>query len=71
MERVKTVPIRFYHGSTDVITPVDNSRELEAALRAVGANARYEEIAGAGHGIRDQVYTHENFLWLLQQKRPD
>jgi predicted peptidase len=69
MERLKHVPIRFFHGDKDTITPTANSRELDAALKAVGANAQYSEIAGVGHEIRKRVYTRENFAWLLQQRR--
>ena len=71
VERVKDLPIRFFHGDQDVITPTQNSRELDQALRATGAVARYTEIPGGGHNIRDQVYTPENFAWLLQQRRAD
>jgi predicted peptidase len=69
MERVKDLPIRFYHGDQDVITPTANSRELDQALRAIGAVARYTEIPGGGHDIREHGYTRENFVWLLQQRR--
>lgn len=69
MERVKNLPIRFYHGDQDVITPTENSRELDKALRAIGAVARYTEIPGGGHDIRDHGYTRENFAWLLQQRK--
>ncbi len=71
MARVARLPIRFYHGSTDKVTPVANSRELAARLQELGALARYEELPGAGHDIRDLVYTRKNFSWLLQQKRPN
>jgi predicted peptidase len=70
MARVTQVPIRFYHGSADPITPVANSRELAARLRELGALARYEEFPGASHDIRERVYTRENFAWLLHQTRP-
>ncbi len=69
MDRVRKLPIRFFHGSADTTTPVANSRELAASLRKVGALARYKELRGAGHDIRAQVYTRENFEWLLQQRR--
>jgi predicted peptidase len=69
MDRVKDVPIRFFHGDKDTITPTANSRELDAALRAVGAHAQYFEIPGIGHEIRKAVYTRENFAWLLEQRR--
>lgn len=69
MDRVTKLPIRFFHGSADTTTPVANSRELAASLHKLGAIARYEELPGAGHDIRAQVYTHENFAWLLKQRR--
>lgn len=69
MERVKDLPIKFFHGSEDTITPVANSRDLAAALKAVGAKAQYQEIEGAGHNIRSVVYGRELFAWLLQQKK--
>ena len=69
MERVSNLPIRFYHGDRDGITPTENSRELDAALRALGAMARYTEIPGADHDIRRHVCTRENFAWMLQQHR--
>jgi len=71
MDRVTKIPIRFYHGSDDTTTPVDNSRELAASLRELGALARYEELRGAGHDIREQVYTRENFAWLLGKRKSD
>jgi predicted peptidase len=71
MARLKEKPIRFYHGDKDTITPVANSRELDAVLRAMGAKARYTEIPGKGHDIRKYVYNRENFVWLLQQRLAD
>lgn len=71
MNRVTKLPVRFYHGSKDVITPVANSRELAASLRALRARARYMELRGAGHDIRDAVYTRGNLAWLLQQRKTD
>ena len=70
MVRVKDLPIRFFHGSDDSITPTANSRELAAALKELGALARYEEIPGAGHNIRHRVYNRENLGWLLQHSNP-
>jgi predicted peptidase len=69
MARVRNIPIRFFHGDRDSVTPTGNSRELDAALRALGAMARYTELQGVGHDIRRHVCTRENFAWLLQQRR--
>lgn len=71
MNRVAKLPIRFFHGSEDPITPVANSRELAASLRNARAIARYTELPGASHDIRAQVYTPANLTWLLQQKKED
>jgi predicted peptidase len=70
MERVKSIPVRFFHGDRDGITPTANSRELDQVLRGLNAQAQYFEVSG-GHDIRSLVYTRENFAWLLQQRRPN
>ncbi|MBC8082455.1 MAG: hypothetical protein H7Z21_04530 [Hymenobacter sp.] len=47
------------------------SRQLVAALKAVGHPAKYTEYATEGHFIADKVYTDPAFWqWLLAQKLP-
>jgi len=42
-------PFLLIHGSSDLIVPVEQSRDMRDALRGAGAEARLLEIAGAGH----------------------
>ncbi|WP_376794492.1 prolyl oligopeptidase family serine peptidase [Thermogemmatispora sp.] len=75
--RIKELPIWAFHGSADPVVPVSGSREMIAALRAVGGHPRYTEFAGAGHGVWGYVYSLENsplrvsdfFPWLFAQHR--
>lgn len=49
-------PVWIFHGATDDVVPVTESRSMFAALRQSGGRARYSEFAGAGHDIWDRVY---------------
>jgi predicted peptidase len=52
------MPIWAFHGSEDQTIPVQASRDLVAAVRALGnTEVRYTEYAGAGHVIWDEVYS--------------
>lgn len=68
VRRVGMMPIRFFHGSEDIITPVENSRALHQSLSRGPNNATYQELDGAAHDIRDLVYSRELFLWMLAQR---
>ena len=65
----KQMPIRFFHGDKDTITPVANSREINKSITQHNKNAHYTEIKDAGHNIRDRVYSTDLFTWLLKQRR--
>ncbi|CAN5799438.1 hypothetical protein BH11MYX3_BH11MYX3_29920 [soil metagenome] len=42
-------PFLFLHGRDDLIVPVEQSRDMQAALAANGVEARLLEVAGGGH----------------------
>jgi predicted peptidase len=43
---------------------------MVAALRALGANVRYTELAGVDHNAWDQAYDDSDMAaWLLDQRR--
>lgn len=44
-------PFLFLHGNSDLVVPVEQSRDMQAALRAVGVDARLLEIANGGHVV--------------------
>ena len=70
-ERVARVPIWIFHGEADTVVPVEQSRQMAAALEAAGAAVRYTEIPGIGHNAWDPAYTSEHLSdWLFAQRRP-
>lgn len=68
--RVSALPVWIFHGDADEIVPVEESRRMAAALKAIGANIQYTEFPGVGHNAADPAYNRADLLpWLLQQRR--
>jgi predicted esterase len=70
---IKDIPIWAFHGSADTIVPVENTRNMIQALRDVGGNPKYTEVAGGGHLIWDPIYQDVSrtlYPWLFSQSRP-
>lgn len=69
--RTRRVAITICHGDADETVPVEQSRRLAAALRAAGADVRYQEYAGASHvGAAVTAYDDATLIaWLLAQHR--
>jgi predicted peptidase len=69
-ERIKGIPIWAFHGDRDEAIPVDETRKMVAALKQVGAEVRYTEFAGVGHGAWDPAYAMPELSeWLFRQRR--
>ena len=69
-ERVSKVPIWIFHGDADGTVPVEESRNMAAALKAVGSALQYTEFPGVGHNAWDPAYAREDlWAWLLRQRR--
>lgn len=70
-QSLRNMPIWLFHGDSDPVIPVDESRRMVAALKAAGApNVRYTEYAGVGHNAWDRAYREaELWTWLFAQKR--
>ena len=69
-QRLRRVPIWLFHGGSDDVVDVHQSRDIDAALRQVGAPVRFSELPGVGHGLQPKVYTNPELLpWLLAQRR--
>jgi poly(3-hydroxybutyrate) depolymerase len=65
---LKNVPIWAFHGSADDIVPTDMTRNMVAALQAVGGNVKYTEVAGGNHFIWPSVYADDSvYSWLFGQ----
>ena len=68
--RLGHVPIWIWHGEMDTAVAVEESREMAAALGAVGAPVRFTELMGIGHNAWDPAYGSEAMAeWLFAQTR--
>ena len=68
--RLKGIPIQVFHGDADRVVPATESRQVVAALRAVGADVQYTELPGVGHNAWDPAYgSVELARWLFAQKK--
>ncbi len=66
---IAPIPCWCFHGAEDATVPVEHSREMIEALRAVGAKPRYTEYPGVGHNSWDRAYdTEELYAWLLSHR---
>jgi predicted peptidase len=62
-------PVWAFHGADDDVIPPTESRRMIAALRAIGNNARYTEVQGAGHDVWDVAYANPDLVrWMLAQR---
>ncbi len=69
-QRVSRLPIWIFHGDADQTVPVEQSRGMASALKALGANVQYTELPGVGHNAWDPAYDRADlFTWLFKQQR--
>jgi predicted peptidase len=63
-------PIWIFHGDSDPVVPVGNSRLMKNALMAAGAKVKYTEYPGVGHNSWDNAFAEPELLkWLFSQKK--
>jgi predicted peptidase len=68
--RVKHLPIWVVHGDADNTVPVDESRGIVAALKALHVPVKYSELPGVGHNSWDEAYRSADVAtWLFAQKK--
>jgi predicted peptidase len=68
-QRLAHIPTWIFHGDADHTVPVEQSRRMAAALRALGAPVQYTELAGVDHNAWDYTYDRADVArWLLQQR---
>lgn len=67
------IPIRTFHGLLDDIVPTEGTREMYAAIKAVGKNKiSFTEFEDGDHAIWDRVYMDKaNVNWLFSQVKPE
>ena len=69
---IKDIPIWIFHGGSDNVVKTKRSRDMAAALEAVGGKVKYTEYKGVGHGSWGRAYTDKEALkWLLGQMKSE
>ena len=69
-QRIRDIPIWIFHGFHDDLIPPEESRKLNAALLAAGANVTYTEFPDANHDAWDPAYGNVKlWQWMLAQKK--
>jgi poly(3-hydroxybutyrate) depolymerase len=64
--KIAALPIWDFHGTLDASVPVQQSRDMIAALQAAGGHPKYTEYPNGGHAIWDQAYTEPELLpWMF------
>lgn len=63
-------PIWIFHGGSDPVVSVSNSRLMYTTLKAAGARVKYTEYPGVGHNSWDNAFAEPELLkWLFEQKK--
>ncbi|MDB4673229.1 prolyl oligopeptidase family serine peptidase [Verrucomicrobiales bacterium] len=69
-EQLKDVAIWVFHGAEDSVVPVTGSREMVAALKAVGAPVKYTEFPGVKHNSWQPCWKEKKLVpWLFAQSK--
>lgn len=64
------LPVWIVHGDADPVVPVSESRQMAAALKTLGGDVRYKELAGVGHNAWDDAFADPELpVWLFNQRR--
>jgi len=67
-KKIGKTPVWIFHGGADDIVPPQGSRQLQAALQAVGGDVRYTEYPGVGHNSWDKAYGEPELMtWMLSK----
>jgi len=69
--RLKSVPVRAFHGAKDDVVPMADSQAMVEAIRACGGDATLTVYPDAGHDAWTRTYEDPAlYEWLLKQRRP-
>ena len=68
---VRDLPVWIFHGTDDLVIPVDESRHMHDSLvQEHAADVRYTEYPGVGHNAWEKAYGDPAmWSWLLGQAR--
>lgn len=68
--KLRDVTAWAFHGMTDQIVRVQESRRMIEAIRAAGGRPLYTEIPDAGHDVWKVVYADERLYQWMESPRP-
>jgi predicted peptidase len=64
------LPIWCFHGDADPLVPVQNARDMIAAIKKAGGNPKYTEYPGVGHNSYVNAFKEPELVpWIFAQKR--
>ena len=67
-KKVGEIPAWLFHGADDAVVPVTESRQIVAALKAVGGSVKYNEYENVGHNVWMNALGEKDLMpWLLAQ----
>ena len=69
-QQISHLPIWIFHGDADPIIPVEQSRGMASALKALGADVQYTEFPRVGHNAAPAYSLEDLPTWLFGQRRP-
>lgn len=70
VDRLVGLPLSIWHGDADGAVPVERSRSMVAALKALGTPVEYHELPGVGHAAWTAAYGAQGCLdWMFSQRR--
>jgi predicted peptidase len=63
-----STPVWIFHGGADSVVPVEESRRMNDAMKALGGEVHYTEYPGVNHNSWDKAYAEpELFTWMLSK----
>lgn len=67
--QIGRTPVWAFHGASDPVVPVAESRSMVAALRQAGGNVRYTEYPDGKHDVWDATYSDPTLVhWMFEQR---
>jgi predicted peptidase len=70
-KKLESIPMWFWHGDSDSIVPVSESRAMHSALKAINASTRYSELPNVDHNAWDAAYTDRDLAEWFEQHLKD
>ena len=70
VDNLKNLPIWVFHGSDDMVVPMEESQKMVDALKKAGGKVKFTVYSGIGHDSWTETYSNDQlYEWLLAQKR--